>query len=106
MSVHIKQTMKTSDLSKTPIVKKFGVRGARWYGRILFTWLYAMLIFSTARLWIYYPDFTFTGTWRKVIFGSLIAALLVVAASVLTRMRIKFFTGIEQLEASQKSIPN
>jgi hypothetical protein len=96
--------MKTPDLSKTPIVKNFGARGARWYGRIWFAWLYTMLVSSAAGLWIYYPDSTFTGTWRRVVFGSLIAALLVVAASVLTQMRIKFFAGFKHLEASEKLI--
>ena len=97
------ETMKTPDLSKTPVVQKFGARGARWYGRILFASLYAILIRFTSRLWIYSPEFTSTEMWRRVVFGLFVAVLVVIAASVLTQMRIKFFAGIEQLEAKPKA---
>ena len=95
--------MKTPDLSKTPVVQKFGARGARWYGRVLFASLYVILISLTARLLIYSPEFTSTGTWRRVFYGSLVAVVIVIAASVLTQRRIEFFAGIEQLEAKPKA---
>ena len=94
--------MKTPDLSKTPFVQKYGVRGARWHGRICFAALYAMLTAITAALWIFSPEFE--GTWRRAILGILIAILVVIAASVLTRMRLEFFAGVEQLEASERTV--
>jgi integral membrane sensor domain MASE1 len=89
--------MKTPDISKTPIVKKFGARGARRYAIVLFAALYAMLTASTAGLWIMSPEFP--DTMPRAILGSLIAVLVVAAASLLTRMRLEFFAGIETLEA-------
>jgi hypothetical protein len=94
--------MKLSDLLWTPIVRRFGARGARWYGRVVFAWLYAMLIFFTARLWIHSQDFASAGTVRGVLFGSIVAVLVVVAASMLTKMRIEYFASIERFVSGQR----
>lgn len=91
--------MNTPDLSTTTVVLKFGPRGARLYGGIWFAALYSMLTASTAALCILSPEFSHT--WRRVLFGSIVAVLVVVAASVLTQMHVKFFAGIKQLEASR-----
>ena len=96
--------MKLSDLLWTPIVRRFGTRGARWYGRAVFAWLYALLIYFTAKLFIYGQDFTFTATWRRVVFGSLVAVLVVIAASILTKMRIEYFASIERFVANQTKV--
>jgi hypothetical protein len=61
-----------------------------------------MLIFYTARLWIHSQDFITTETWRRVVFGFIVAALVVIAASVLTQMRIKFFADIDKSESNHK----
>jgi len=89
--------MKTPDISKTLIVKTFGARGARRFAAIWFPALYAMLTVSTAGVWIIRPDFA--DRWPTTILGLLIAVLVVTAASLLTRMRLEFFAGIERLEA-------
>jgi uncharacterized BrkB/YihY/UPF0761 family membrane protein len=94
--------MNTSDVSETPIVRWLGPRGARWYGRVLFTVLYATLIFFAARAWIYKQDPGVTENWRRVVLGSIVAALVVIAASVLTQMRIGFFVELDQLDAKLK----
>jgi integral membrane sensor domain MASE1 len=93
--------MKTTNLSNMPFVQKFGARVVRRYAIIWFAALYALLTASTAGLWLISPDFT--GTWLRAILGSLIAVLVVVAASLLTRMRLEFFAGIERLEARPKA---
>jgi hypothetical protein len=93
--------MKGSDPSKTFIVRKFGPHGARLYGIILFAWFYAMLIYFTARLWIHAQDFLAMGTWRQTFFWLVIAVLVVIAASLLTHMRIKYFAEIDKLESGQ-----
>lgn len=62
-----------------------------------------MLTAITAALWILSPEFTGTW-WRRAILGFLIASLVVIAASVLTRMRLEFFAGIEPLEASERAV--
>jgi hypothetical protein len=54
-------------------------------------------VHSRAGLWIISPEFT--GTWPRAIFGSVVAVLVVAAASLLTRMRLEFFAGIDRLEA-------
>ena len=95
------QTMKTPDLSVTSLVQKYGARGARRFARIWFPAMYAMLTASAAGLWIFGPEFT--GGWQRPFFGFLVATLVVTATSVLTRMRLEFLAGIEQLEAKQKA---
>ena len=88
--------MKTSDISQTPIVKKFGVRGAKLYAKIWFSVLYLMLVAVTAGFWFVGPEFT-TG-WRRIVVGSFVGALVVFAASLLTRMRLRFLAEMNQLE--------
>ena len=60
-----------------------------------------MLTASNAGLWVVSPEFT--GGWQRPVLGFLIATLVVTAASVLTRMRLEFLAGIEQLEAKPKT---
>ena len=93
--------MKTSDISQTPIVKRFGVRGAKLYAKIWFSVLYLMLIAITAGFWIVEPEFA--AGWRRILVGCFVGALVVFAASLLTRMRLKFLAEIEQLEARGKT---
>ncbi|HEY6169699.1 MAG TPA: hypothetical protein VI454_16795 [Verrucomicrobiae bacterium] len=93
--------MKTPDLSETPIVRKYGARGARRFAKVWFPALYAMLIASSAGIWIF--GLELTGGWQRPALGLLIATLVVTAASGLTRMRLEFFAGIEQLEAKPKA---
>ncbi len=50
---------------------------------------YGMLTACGAGLWIVAPEVT--ATRRRVPFGSLVAVLVIVAASVLTQMRLKYF---------------
>lgn len=93
--------MKTPDLSETSLVQKYGARGARRFAKIWFPTLYVMLTASTAGLWVFGPEFT--GGWQRPVLGFLMATLVVTAASVLTRMRLEFLAGIEQLEAKPKA---
>jgi hypothetical protein len=95
--------MKTPDLSKTTLVRKYGAHGARRFARIWFPALYAMLTASAAGLWIFGSEFTVSWQWQRTVLGFLIAALVVTAASVLTRMRLEFLAGIEQLEAKPRA---
>ena len=92
--------MKTQDLSETTLVRKYGARSARRFAKIWFPALYAMLTAFTSGLWCISPEFT--GGWQRPILGFLIATLIVTAASVLTRMRLEFLAGIEQLEAKPR----
>jgi hypothetical protein len=93
--------MKTPDQSVTSLVRKYGARDARRFAKVWFLALYAMLTASTAGLWAFGPEFT--GGWQRPVLGFLIATLVVTAASVLTRMRLEFLAGIEQLEAKLKA---
>jgi hypothetical protein len=94
--------MKTPDIAQTPVVKKFGIRGARLYAKIWFSILYLMLVAVTAGFWILAPDLGVG--WRRIVVGCFVGALIVFAASVLTRMRLKFLAEIEQLESQVKTI--
>ena len=93
--------MKTPDLSETTLVRNYGALGARRFARIWFPALYAMLTASAAGLWIFGSEFTVS--WQRTVLGFLIATLVVTAASVLTRMRLEFLAGIEQLEAQSNA---
>ena len=93
--------MKTSDISQTPMVKRYGVRGAKFYARIWFSFLYLMLIAVTAGFWLVGPEFA--EGWRRILAGCFIGTLVVFAASVLTRMHLKFLAEIERLESRGKT---
>ncbi len=85
--------MNTYDISKTPLVQRYGVRGARFFVRIWFPFMYVLLICISAGLWINYSSSPSTDL------QILIVTLLVVAAYLLTRMWIKYVTAIERLES-------
>ena len=94
--------MKTSDISQTPLVRKYGVRGAKLYLSLWFPFMYALLIAFTTALWVVAPEFV--KGWRRVLFGCLVCGLTVLAASLLTRMRLGFLAGIELLEGRGKPL--
>ncbi len=84
------------------MVKRFGIRGAKLYAKIWFSILYLMLVAVTAGFWIVGPEFA--AGWRRIVVGCFVGALIVFAASLLTRMRLKFLAEIEQLESQVKPI--
>jgi hypothetical protein len=88
--------MNTSDISQTPIVKKFGVRGAKLYMKIWFSFFYLMLVAVTAGFMFVGPEFA--AGWRRIVVGSFVAILVIFAASLLTRMHLRFLAEINQLE--------
>ena len=93
--------MKTPDISETPLVRRYGVRGAKVFARLWFPLLYAFLIALATGFFVVGPEFA-TGS-RRIFVGSLAAILIVLAASLLTRMRLEFFAAIERLEAQGKA---
>jgi hypothetical protein len=93
--------MKTPDISQAPIVKRYGVRGAKLFAKIWFPIFYLILVAITAGLWIASPEFA--GGWRRILTGCIVGIFVVFAASLLTRMRLTFLAEIEQLEAREKT---
>ncbi|HSY09713.1 MAG TPA: hypothetical protein VK840_02245 [Candidatus Dormibacteraeota bacterium] len=93
--------MKTPDISQTPMVRRYGVHGAKLFARIWFSIVYLLLVAVTAGLWIVSPEFA--GGWRRIFVGCTVGALIVFATSLLTRMRLKFLAEIEQLESQGKT---
>ena len=73
--------MKTSDISNTPLVRKYGVRGAKLFARFWFPLLYILLIAPTAALWSLAPELA--TEWKRIFFGCLVSGLTVLAASLL-----------------------
>jgi hypothetical protein len=94
--------VKTPDIAQTPIVKRFGIRGAKLYAKIWFSIVYLMLVAIAAGFWIVGPEFP--EGWRRSVLGLFVGALIVLAASLLTRMRLKFLAEIEQLESQIKAV--
>jgi len=94
--------MKTSDISTTTLVRKYGVRGAKLFARLWFPSLYILLIVPTAALWAVAPELA-TG-WRRIFFGFLVGGLTVLAASLLTRMRLGYLASIERLESGARAM--
>src|SRR5260370_24938269 len=74
--------MKTSDISDTPLVRKYGVRGAKLYVRLWFPFMYVLLIALTSALWAVVPEFAVG--WKRIFLGCLVCGLTVLAASLLT----------------------
>jgi hypothetical protein len=93
--------MKTQDVSETALVRRYGVRGAKLFARLWFPLLYVFLIALSTGFFVLGPEFA-TGS-RRIFIGLLAGGLIVVAASLLTRMRLEFLAGIERLEARGKS---
>jgi len=93
--------MKTTDISQSRIVKRYGVRGARLWAKIWFSVLYLILVAITAGLWIMSPEFG--EGLNRIFVGCIVGALVVFAASLLTRMRLKFLAEIAQLESQGKT---
>lgn len=94
--------MKAPDISQMPIVKRFGVRGARLFAKMWFSIMYLALVAVTAGFWIVGPEFP--EGWRRILLGCLVGALVVFAASLLTRMRLKLLAEIAELEARGKMV--
>ena len=94
--------MKTSDISKTPLVRQYGVRGAKLFARLWFPFLYVLLIAPTAALWSVAPELA--AGWKRIFFGCLVGGLTVLAASLLTRMRLGYLADIQRLESGGKAI--
>lgn len=92
--------MKTADISQTPLVRKYGVRGAKLYVRLWFPFMYFLLIALTAGLWAVVPEFA-TG-WKRIFLGCIVCGLTVLAASILTKMRLEFLAAVELLETRGK----
>jgi hypothetical protein len=92
--------MKAPDISQTPIVKQFGVRRAKLLAKIWFSIMYLALVAITAGFWIVGPEFP--EGWRRIFVGCFVGTLVVFAASLLTRMRLKFMAEIERLELKGK----
>jgi len=93
--------MKTSDISETPLVRRYGVRGARLFARIWFPVLYTFLIALAAGVSMASPEFA--AGWRRVLISCVAGALIVTAASLLTRMRLDYMAAIGRLEARGKT---
>ena len=89
--------MKTPDISLTPLVRRYGVRGAKLFARVWFTLVYAFLIALTAALPIVGPEVP--AGWRRGLIGCLAGGLIVLATSLLTRMRLEYWAAIGRLEA-------
>ncbi len=92
--------MKAPDISQTPIVKRFGVRRAKLMAKIWFSIMYLALVAITAGFWMVGPEFP--EGWRRIFVGCFVGAVVVFAASLLTRMRLKFVAEIDRLESKGK----
>ncbi len=93
--------MKTTDISDTPLVRRYGVRGAKVFARLWFPLLYAFLISLTTGFFVVGPEFA-TGS-QRIFTGFMAGVLIICAASLLTRMRLEFLAAIERLESRGKA---
>lgn len=94
--------MKTFDISDAPVVRKYGVRGAKVFARLWFSFMYVLLIAVTAASWVLAPEMA-TSRGDRIFLGCVFGGLTVVAASVLTRMFLGLLAEIKQLESRGKA---
>ena len=87
--------MKSCDISQSALVRRYGVRGAKLFARLWFPLLYFVLICLGAAFCFVGPEVV---GWRRIILAGISGALLVLGASLLTRMRLNYWAAIEQLE--------
>ncbi len=85
--------MNTPDISQTPLVRRFGFRGARIFARLWFPLLYLALVALSAAQWFVGQDVV--RGWRRIFIACFSAALIVVAAALLTRMRLEYLAGLK-----------
>jgi len=78
------------------------VRGAKLFARLWFPSLYILLIAPTAALWAVALELAMG--WRRIFFGCLVGGLAVLAASLLTRMRLRYLASIERLECGGRTM--
>ena len=94
--------MKTSNISDSLLVRKYGVRGARIFARFWFSFMYLLLTAATAASWVVAPEWE-TSRGDRILDGCLVGGLTVLAASVLTRMCLNLFAEIKELESRGKA---
>jgi hypothetical protein len=94
--------MKTYDISDGPLVRKYGVRGARIFSRLYFPFLYVLLAAVNAASWVLAPELA-TSRGDRVFFGCIFGGLTVLAASLLTRMWLGLLAEIKELERRGKA---
>ena len=94
--------MKTSDISQTALIRRYGVRGGKVFARLWFSLLYVFLTALAAALPIIGP--VIAAGWRRIVMGCIFGALIVFAASLLTRMRLEFLASLERLETGEKAV--
>ena len=92
--------MKAPDISETPLVRRYGVRGAKLFARLWFPLLYLFLVALTTGVFVIGPEFRVG--WPRIFIGSLVGGLVVLGASLLTKMRLEFLAAIERLETLGK----
>ncbi len=88
--------MITHDISQTPLVRRYGVRGARLFAGIWFPAVYLAIISLVTKLWMVSGEIG-EGP-RRLIFGGLVAGFAVLATALLTKMRLEYWASIEKLE--------
>jgi hypothetical protein len=94
--------MKTSDISQTALIRRYGVRGGKLFARLWFSLLYVFLIALAAALPVVGPEVA--AGWRRIVMGCMAGTLIVLAASLLTRMRLEFLASVERLEACERTV--
>ncbi len=100
--MNFKPPMKTSDISQTALIRRYGVRGGKLFARLWFSLLYIILIALAAALPVVGPEVA--PGWSRIVVGCIAGALIVLAASLLTRMRLEFMASIERLEAGERAV--
>ena len=94
--------MKAPDISQTALIRRFGIRGGRLFARLWFSVLYVFLIALAAALPVVGP--VIAPGWRRVVVGCVAGALIVLAASLLTRMRLEFLASLQRLEVGEMAV--
>jgi hypothetical protein len=94
--------MKTSDISQTALIRRYGVRGSKLFARLWFSLLYVFLIALAAALPVVGSEIA--AGWGRIVLGCIAGTLIVLAASLLTRMRLEFLACIERLEDGERTV--
>jgi hypothetical protein len=94
--------MKQSDISDSLLVRKCGVRHAKIFGRLWFAFMYVFLTAVAAASWVLAPELA-TSRGARILVGCFFSIVVVLAASLLTRISGKFFGEIADLEARVKA---
>ena len=86
--------MKVHDISDTLVVRRFGTRGARLFGRLWFSLVYAVFVSAEIAILSFAGWLDTPGLWTI----SLASLIIIIGVALVTKMQLEYWHSIHELE--------